>query len=315
MRPIVIAGPNLSLDRTDEVDSIQPGHVHRARQYDVRGGGKGVNVARALGCIGVDSRVVGLACGHTGAAIIALLRDEGIALTAVSGGGESRSCLTVLAGSCVTVFNEPGPSVDDATWRAYERAVIDRLAPGAVFVISGSLPPSAPEKAAANLVRAARERDCTVLCDTAGTQLERVLESRPDVVTPNLAEARGTLLGDEAEPVESSAEALQEAARAAEAIARRGARSVIVTAGAAGAAAVLHGVESWFEAHRVDVINPVGAGDCLVSGLAAGLARGDAPFDAVRLGMAMAAASCETLPAGLLRPGRVEELLGSSRGS
>jgi fructose-1-phosphate kinase PfkB-like protein len=50
---VLIAGPNLTIDRTIRLDELRPGEVLRAREADAGPGGKGVNVARtaeALGC-------------------------------------------------------------------------------------------------------------------------------------------------------------------------------------------------------------------------------------------------------------------------
>ena len=56
------------------------------------------------------------------------------------------------------------------------------------------------------------------------------------------------------------------------------------------------------------VVNPIGCGDCLAAGFAAGLARGLPPNDAMRLGVAAAAENCRTLLAGRLEPQAVAQL-------
>ena len=48
------------------------------------------------------------------------------------------------------------------------------------------------------------------------------------------------------------------------------------------------------------VVNPIGCGDCLAAGIAAGLERGETLVDAVRLGIAMASDNVtQLLPARL----------------
>ena len=44
---MVIAGPNLTIDRTIALGELRPGEVLRADRVVVTPGGKGVNVARA----------------------------------------------------------------------------------------------------------------------------------------------------------------------------------------------------------------------------------------------------------------------------
>jgi fructose-1-phosphate kinase PfkB-like protein len=67
-------------------------------------------------------------------------------------------------------------------------------------------------------------------------------------------------------------------------------------------------------AHTVSAVNPVGAGDCLVAGLAEGYATGRRLVESARRGMAMAAAGCETLAAGAFERDRFEQLLRSGVG-
>lgn len=106
----VIACPNLSLDRTMRVEGLALGRVHRSARSDTRGGGKGVNVARALRHMEWDSLVIGLAGGRTGEAVVGLLQDEGLAHIAVDSPGETRSCLSIVSNSSLTVFNESSSS-------------------------------------------------------------------------------------------------------------------------------------------------------------------------------------------------------------
>jgi fructose-1-phosphate kinase PfkB-like protein len=98
-------------------------------------------------------------------------------------------------------------------------------------------------------------------------------------------------------------------AAAAKGLVAHGARAAIVTAGAAGASLLVEGGEPrWHAAPRMEVQNPIGAGDALVGGLCVALERGDPLDRAIALGLATAAASVETAKAGAIDPARVEEL-------
>ena len=306
--PIVVAGPNLSLDRTISIDRLKVGHVHRSSASDARGGGKGVNVVRALSCVGVNAEVLGFAGGHTGQAVTGLLGEEGISARAVTVEGESRSCLTVLAAGGVTVFNESGVRIDDSSWRQFENLVRSALDRDGVFVCSGSFPPGAPEDGAARLIEIARARGCRTICDVAGAFLEHALEANPDVVTPNLAEATEVLEGSTGEPVEPGPHAVERGAKWARALVDGGAKAAVVTLSAAGAVSCYaRTVETW-PPLPVNVVNPVGAGDCLVAGLAWGLSTGGGVRESIPTALAMAAASCETYFAGRIDIDRFREL-------
>jgi tagatose 6-phosphate kinase len=307
---ILIAGANLSLDRTITLDDIEIGRIHRTEAVDVRGGGKGVNVARALRCVGVESHNLGYSAGIVGRAIVELIRSEGLSVTPVEVAGEARSCLTVLARRAeTTVFNEPGPSIGEPDFVRLEDAVGEHLDAARVFVCSGSWPPGSPPDSAARLIGLARERGCITVCDTSGQFLINALGEGPDVIKPNVAEARAALGADAAEMIDEGHGTLEQAAEAAVALLERGPRAVIVTAGSAGAVLARNGEVDVYPALSVDVVNPVGAGDALVAGVAAGLADGGDLAAALRRGIAMSAASCETVPAAALDRRRAEELL------
>ena len=314
---MLIAGPNLTIDRTAALAQLRPGEVLRFERVVVTPGGKGLNVARAARALGHPALLVALLPGHTGRAAAALIAEEGIELSGVPSGGELRSTMIVQErGGRTTVLNEPGPRVDERRWADYENAVRGRLTPRSVLVCSGSVPPGAPADAYGRLTEIAHAAGARSIVDAAGETLLRALDAAPDLVTPNLAEAEGSLgLGSGDASVESGADARPRALAAAEALLRQGARAAVVTADAAGAAVAWDGSAEWIPAPRVaEVRNPIGAGDVLLSGLAGALERGEPLADAARAGVAAAAASVEHPTAGELDPERARVLAaGMSR--
>ena len=310
---MLVAGPNLTIDRTAALGHLRPGEVLRFDRVVVTPGGKGLNVARAARALGHPALLVSFLPGHVGRAAAALIAEEGIELSGVSCGGELRSTMIVQErGGRTTVLNEPGPRVDERRWADYENAVRGRLTSRSVLVCSGSVPPGAPADAYGRLTEIAHAAGARSIVDAAGETLLRALDAAPDVVTPNLAEAEGALGlgGGNGAAVESGADARPRAVTAAEALLRQGARAAVVTADAAGAA-VADGATTWIAAPRVaEVRNPIGAGDVLLSGLAAALEGGSELAEAARLGVAAAAASVEHPTAGELDPERARVLVG-----
>jgi 1-phosphofructokinase family hexose kinase len=310
---MLIAGPNLTIDRTAAIGQLRPGEVLRLEDVVVTPGGKGVNVARAALALGAPGVLVGLTPGRIGAAAAAMLADEGVDLAGIAVPGEIRSTTVVLERSGrVTVMNEPGPPLAPADWERYEAAVAERLAGHGVLACSGSLPPGAPADAYARLAGRAAAAGVTAIVDVTGAHLAAALAAGADVVTPNLAEAEGLLHGRADETVEAG-DAAQVRARAQAAAAEllaRGARRAVVTAAEAGAAFADGTTTAWLAAPRVTVRNPVGAGDAFVGGLGVALERGRPFAEAVALGAAAAAASVETARAGTLDPDRAAALAG-----
>lgn len=306
---LLVASPNLTLDRTVTIDELRPGEVLRFDTAVVTAGGKGVNVARAARSLGAHALVVCFVPGRSGQAALALLSEEGHDVAGVPVPGEVRACSIVLErGGRVTVLNEPGPELEPAGWEAFERTVEGRLAGSSALVCSGSLPPGAPDDAYARLVRGATG-DVVTLVDAAGAQLVHALAARPDAVTPNLAEAE-TVLGrpspDGLQPPPDKARARSVAA--ARELGKLGPHGVAVTAGAAGVAFASGDEAGWVAAPAVQVRNPVGAGDSFAAGFACARVDGAGVAEAVVAGVATAAASVETLLAGGVDAARVAAL-------
>jgi 1-phosphofructokinase family hexose kinase len=311
---MLIAGPNLTIDRTSIIAELRPGEVLRVTGVTVTPGGKGLNVARAALALGVPATLVGFLPGHTGRAAGELIREEGVTLAAVPVAGEIRSTTVILEpGGRATVINEPGPLVAGADWTAFEAAVSDTLGDHRVLVCSGSVPPGSPDDGYARLVHAAQAAGRAAVVDANGAVLSAALSAGADVVTPNLAEAEGLLHGRADEAVEASPEARGHAESAAASLVDAGARAAVVTAAAAGAAVCAGGSTTWIPAPRVAAVrNPIGAGDVLTAALAAALEAGEDVLAAARRGVAAAAASVETARAGDLDPARMAELLRTS---
>ena len=143
---MIIAGPNLTIDRTSRLAELRPGEVLRVEDVAVTPGGKGLNVARAALLLHAPASLVGFIPGHTGRAAAAMIAEEGVTLQGVPVPGEIRSTAIVLEpGGRATVLNEPGPELPDDGWVALEAVIDDALADHGVLVCSGSLPPRAPQ--------------------------------------------------------------------------------------------------------------------------------------------------------------------------
>ena len=308
---MLVAGPNLTIDRTIRLAELRPGEVVRATDVDLAPGGKGVNVVRFAALLGRPAELVAfLPAGRTGAVVEAWLSEAGVVLHAVPIPGEVRSAAIMLEDSGrTTVLNEPGPAAHEGAWESFAETVSRRLGEHRVLACSGSTPPGGPDDAYARLVALASAAGVISIVDGSGAALARALAEGPDLVTPNLAEAEEVLTGTGQHLVEAEgADLASRARRAARELVVRGAGAAVVTAGAAGLALAAAEQERWYTPPAVEVRNGVGAGDALVAGLGGALEAG-APLDeAIRAGIAAAAASVEQPAPGRLDPARQAEL-------
>lgn len=310
---MLIVNPNFTIDRTIPLDAMVPGTVHRTGPAVASLGGKGVNVARVARAFGRPGVLVGFLPSTSAAELAMLAAGEGAELAGVPITGIVRVASVFLERSGrVTVFNEPGPTVDETDWTRL-LGEVERRAPGHQTVVcSGSLPPGSPVDGYARVVLAARGVGLRSVVDSTGEVLASALTAHPDVVSPNLAEAETLLFGPAIEGVEPVGEmVVQRAVEAAQALVARGARHAVVSAGSHGAA-FSDGSETLFcGPPRVSVVSPIGAGDSLVGGLVDALEHGQQFKDAVRFALAVASASCEQPVAGAVDVSRARELAAS----
>jgi 1-phosphofructokinase family hexose kinase len=316
---LLIATPNLTVDRTVRLTELRPGSVLRPSRAVVTAGGKGVNVGRVAAALGRRATLVGFVAEVDASVLTRLLALEPLELAAVPVPGEARVSTIYLEDSGrVTVLNEPGPTVSADDWWRYEQRIAAELASGRheTLICSGSLPPGVPDHGYGRLVDIGHEAGVRVVVDAARGALARALPAGPDFVTPNLAEADGVLSGHAREPVdETGPRTARHACAAVRALCERGARSAAVTAGAAGTAFGDVRDAYWLPTVPVRVVNPIGAGDSFVAGLVRALEVGRNPVDAVTFATATATASVEQELAGGVDPERAGQIAARLAGA
>jgi 1-phosphofructokinase family hexose kinase len=309
-RSMLVAGPNLTIDRTAALDELRPGTTVRVRHVTVRPGGKGVNVVRIARLLGVRADLVGFVPGRTGAAVAAMLATEGIELRAVPAGGEVR-CTWVLIEDAgrVTAINEPGPNITASEWASYRAAVEGGVRAASALVCTGSVPPGTPLTAYADLVGIGRAAGAPTVVDAGGHLLRASLAAGPDLVTPNLEEAEAAL--DGAGPARGAI--ADRAVRAAAALVALGARTAAVTAGASGVGVVSATDTRWLASRRAAAVNPYGAGDAFTAAFAAALEERRPIRDGLQWALAASTASVERGLSGELDQARFSDLLRTTR--
>lgn len=289
---ILCVNPNAAIDKTIVVDSLRLGEIQRPQSVKSLPGGKGCNVARALRQFGVEAVVTGWVGGTAGQFIENGLRAEGIATDFVDTGLESRTCTSILDNSTQTLTEiyEKGHAIPPekvAEMLAHFREIVGDYE---TVTLSGSLPPGVPPDFYAQLIGLAHEAAVPVLLDSSGPALRLGLVGQPTLVKPNEAEA-ATLS-------ERPGSTLAELAAAAGDIAGRYNTIVALSLGRSGA--ILAQGEQAFHIQNpaVEAVSAVGSGDCMLAGLAYGLASGLPLAECGRIGVAAGTANTLVIGAG-----------------
>jgi 1-phosphofructokinase family hexose kinase len=303
---IITVTLNAALDKRLEVPNFTPGRRHRTVDQTTMPGGKGVNIARAIKCLGQPVIATGLSGGATGTRIVDGLTDESILNAFVQIREESRTNTAVLdpTTGMHTEINERGPLVSYQELELFRDKLLYFSKGASICVFAGSLPRGLEADVYAALIREVKRLGVTTIVDTDGEPLRHAVRAEPQVVSPNEIEAE-ELVGHEFNDSGDRARAVFE-------ICRLGASEAIMTVPDGCYAQVLGGGVA--ELYRVRVEeqearSPVGSGDAFLAGYVAARYAGRDPVDCLRFGVACGAESTQHFGAGILDPGRAERLL------
>jgi len=275
--------------------------------HDV-GGGKGANAARMLHRLGVPVRPLIILGGRSGQRVADLLREEdGMDPIVVWTKAPTRTIVTIreVERGINTAFVESSPHVtkEEAArlMREYEKA-IKRVR---IVTFGGSAPCRILESVYAKMIRLARARGILTILDSRDGAFRRGIPARPFMVKPNVVETEN-LLGRELQTEEQIWEAIDW-------YRSKGIEAVVLSMGRRGALVSWRDAKWRARSPRVQTVNPVGSGDCLVGGIAAGLYWGWKPAECVRLGIACGAANAAVWDPAYVSKRQVEALLGKVR--
>lgn len=300
---ITVGGFNTSLDKALDLEVLEPGAVNRARDARPSPGGKGLHVAATIAALGEPVCLVGLIDAANRRLFEDRLGARGVEFHGVESGHTIRTCLAIRehATGRVTEVLEPGPELDADTRGELAARFLSMAGESALATLSGSLPRGFAEDTYASLVATLRDASLRCLVDASGGLLRGAVAARPFLIKPNR---------DEIEALTGTTVDTPEAALvAARRLAADGVGVVIVSLGAAGAV-LSDGRRAWHAwVPALEIQNPVGSGDCLLGGVAVGLARGLDLEDVVRLGVACGTANALSDETGWVSPEDIDAVL------
>jgi 1-phosphofructokinase family hexose kinase len=283
-------------------DRLRVDAVNRATDVHEYASGKSINAARVAHTLGKRVVATGFLGGDSGHACRRDLHAAGIAHDFVPVAARTRMCITAVdrsAGTATELIEEPG-AVTPPDCDALLGKLTSLLSRATALVLSGSLAPGVPPSFYASCVRAARVAGVASIVDAKGEPLRLALAEGPSVVKPNRQELEETTGVGTATP-----EHLRESF--ARLVGNTGARAV-VTMGAEGAVLADGDEFTRITVPRIKAVSPIGSGDSLAGGLAAGLSDGLTFTQAACFGCACAVANALTEFAGHVRLHDVERL-------
>lgn len=302
-RPIATVTMNPAVDVSTRVGRVLAERKLRCAAPRYEPGGGGINVARAVRKLGGEAVALFPAGGPAGRLLEDLLSGEGVARIPIPIAAWTRENLNVLEEETGRQFRFvlPGPVLREEDWRRCLEA-IEAFHPFPAFLVaSGSLPPGVPEDFHSRLAALARRRGARLVLDSSGPALRKAVEAGVYLCKPSLREFR-EWTGEE------SADEARWRRLAREIVGKGHCEVLVLSLGSGGALWTTRTEQERLTAPAVPVSSSVGAGDSMVAGIVLLLSRGRALRDAVRFGVAAAAAAVMNPGTELCRREDVERL-------
>jgi len=304
------------------VKQLVHGSVHRAIKNETTAGGKGINVARACKTMGIDPHLYLMLPAREGDFYKELLDSEGHNVEYLEVQGEVRKAIIMNeeTSSAITVLNGLGPQITEKNWDEYCVAAAKKTQKDEIVLMMGSLPSNHPANAIDQLAKTISSAGGKLLVDTSPAAFKSRINELLDFISPNLEEAEAMISNKTGDLfIPNDVNVSERALAAAAALFNKVGKNIIITAGAHGCAFKNENEQWWLPAFIVSpdrYKSAVGAGDSFVAGFAIYYEthRNEINWkEAVKYGMATAAASCETYRAGGFEKARVLEILGSGK--
>ena len=296
---------NPSVDRRYNVSKFEIGKVFRSEETQSTPGGKGINVSKVLKLLGEEPLATGFLGGRAGEYIQENLNSLNIENKFVNIDGETRSCIAIISEDTQTEVLESGPRIADVELGLFLKRYKYLLKRCKYISISGSLPKGLARDTYKRLIEIAKEEGKYVLLDTSGKALETAIEAQPFLIKPNLDELQNLLgikIDSEKDIIKAGKELLE-----------KGIELVVVSLGEEGSLVFNKEDVYRVQVPEIEPVNPVGSGDSMIAGFAAGLSRAYNLEKTLKL-----AAACGTLNAmeketGHLDPSKVAPMMEKIR--
>jgi 1-phosphofructokinase family hexose kinase len=269
--------------------------------------GKGVNVARAIACLGHPVSAIGMVGKDALATFEKGLASDKLRplLLATNAATRMNTTLCDVGNRKVTHIRRQALSVSAKEFGRFAAKVRRVVTPGNVVVFGGTLPRGIGAHRFTELIEECRKSGALTIVDSSGTGLVAALVAKPFMVKPNVEEL-SELIG---RPLDSRDTA--SLIDAMKVVSAAGVRLIVLSRGSRG---VLVRFDDQVLTARVKLdqrpaeTGAIGSGDAMVAGFAVGLAENLKMVDVIRLGVACGAANVLSLGPGVLKRSDVRRL-------
>lgn len=301
---------NPSVDVLTTTAQVMDTHKLRCTVPQYHPGGGGINVARVVHRLGGSVQALWLGGGTTGDQLGEMLDAEAVPHHRIHCAHPTRMGFSVHETDSGRDFRfvMPGPTADKDALKQVLQALINDRPDNRYWVISGSLPPDAPQGFYADIARLAQKHHKKLALDASGAALMAAMRAGVYMVKPSLREME-ELVGRELPTLP------QRVAVAREWLAQSWCELVALSMGAEGALLVTTQGTWHAPGLEVPVRSTIGAGDTFVGAFVTALDQRHPDTSPATLGhalrhaMAASAAALASLGTALCQANDVATLL------
>lgn len=302
-QPIAVLALNPSLDISYEVTQLLVDQKLPSLNTRYEPGGNGINISQTLTRLEIPVNCSCILAGRIGEFLLQLLQSELNDFHYLEIDGESRINTTLMQRSPIGQYevDGTGPHIPIAVLREIEESFLNACNDG-FGILSGSVPPGAPDDVYRGLARKIRKQGGKAVVDAYGVQLQKVLKTKPFLlrVSQYALEMHTRKKLRKLEEVVSITRQFQQ---------EQDLNHVCVTFGEYGALLLASEYCYVCTPPKTHVRSTVGSGDALVAGLVAAYATGRDNATALKLGVACGTATTTHAGTGLCDRDEVDRLM------
>ena len=301
---------NPAIDKSAQVNQIEPDKKLRCQEPVFTPGGGGINVARAIHNLGGEAKAIYPAGGPTGDMLEQLLEKENIHQYRVKTKNWTRENVSIIEETTNNQyrFEMPGAPLNEHETAQSLETFLKESQAADFLVASGSLPEGVPDDFYAKLAKKTQGNHPKLIIDTSGQSLKKLKGSGVFLLKPNLREFR------EFTGLELLSEEDQK--RAGCELVNNGTCEVLVLSlGADGVLLVTRETQVRLRSPKVVVKSRIGAGDSTVAGIVFGLTQDMNLKEAVMFGISCGASTVMSPGNELCQKSDVERIFNQMKES
>nr|WP_276202388.1 PfkB family carbohydrate kinase [Ruegeria marisrubri] len=281
-----------AIDYATTTEHVTAGPKLYCNKPKVDPGGGGVNVARTIVKLGGSVRAFVVVGGAMGDRLLALLAAENVPVMECRVRGETTYSLAVTDETTQEQFrfSLPGELLSEDEGRMVLNRISDTVQRDGLVVLSGGVANGLADDFPQEVQAAVSRCNGRLIVDTSKAPLKRLIEA-PVAPLDVLRLDRSEIEKVFSRPMRSISDNLAFTER----LVRRGVARIVITGHGEEGSVMVAGDQKFFcHAPKVAVRSKIGAGDALVGAFAFSLSRGDPPEEALKWGVAAAAATVGT---------------------